>query len=79
MTSFVCDENIDIKRFKNINFSVDNQENTFSLSYKDVFLNFQGKYYFLIYYNNNDNKDSWELGKIFFKNLKCLLTKTIKK
>lgn len=79
MTSFVCDENIDIKKFKNINFSINNQENTFSLSYKDVFLNFQGKYYFLIYYNNNDNKDSWELGKIFLQKFKMSFDQDNKK
>ena len=66
MTSFVCSKDIDIKNFEDIHFSIITQKNIFTLTYKDVFMEFQGKIYFLIYFNDYYG-DNWELGEIFLK------------
>ena len=66
MTSFICDDNINIKEFEDINFSIINKKNVFSLNYKDIFLKFNRKIYFLIYFSESYG-DFWELGEIFLK------------
>ena len=68
-SSFVCELNFNIKKFEDINFSLLNFENAFYLSYEDVFLKYNEKYYFLIYFNfeEDDKNNFWELGEIFFR------------
>ncbi len=68
-SSFICDLNLDIKKFEDINFSILNFENAFYLSYEDVFIKYNEKYYFLIYFNfeEDDKNNFWELGEIFFR------------
>ena len=66
MSSFVCDEKINIKEFEDINFSIITKKNVFCLNYQDVFKKFNGKYFFLIYFSLEFG-DFWELGEIFLK------------
>ncbi len=66
MTSFVCDDKINIKEFEDINFSIITKKDVFSLNYDDVFMKFNGKIYFLIYFSELYG-DNWELGEIFLK------------
>ena len=64
--SFVCNEKVDIKKFENIKFKLDDMITEFILTYEDLFYKFNKKYFFLIYYKD-DYGDFWELGKPFMK------------
>ena len=64
--SFVCDKRLEIKKFNNIKFVLDDMVTEFTLNYNDVFYIFDNKFYFLIYYKE-DYGDFWELGKPFIK------------
>jgi hypothetical protein len=64
--SFVCDKRLDIKKFNDIKFILDDMITQFTLSYNDVFFLFENKFHFLIYYKD-DYGDFWELGKPFLK------------
>ena len=64
--SYVFNKNFDISHFPNITFFHKELEYNFTLDYKDLFKEFDGKYYFLIVFQRNYNID-WTFGKLFFK------------
>ncbi len=64
--SYVFNKNFDISKFPNITFFNKELEYNFTLDYKDLFKEFDGKYYFLIVFQRNYNID-WTFGKLFFK------------
>ena len=64
--SYVFNKNFDISKFPNITFFNKELEYNFTLDYKDLFKEFNGKYYFLIVFQRNYNMD-WTFGKLFFK------------
>ena len=64
---FYCDNNYGIKKFKNIVFSSEIGDYNFNLNYNDLFVEKDGKYFFLIVFPVNDNNKYWKLGKPFLK------------
>ena len=61
--SFVCDNKVNIKKFGEIKLKI--RKFNFILEGKDVFYEFENKFYFLIYYG--DYNQNWIIGKPFFK------------
>ena len=45
---YVCNKDIDITKFENINFELKEDNFNFTLDYKDLFYEYNDKYYFLI-------------------------------
>ena len=78
---FYCDKKVNISEFKNITIIVDNygisedtEENNNSthliveINYKDLFIEFDKRYYFLMYFPNTFYETSYfKLGKVFFQ------------
>ena len=78
---FYCEKNINLTEFENITLIVDNfglneddennSNNThlvIELNYKDLFTEFDNKYYFLIYFPDNNYESTYfKLGKILFQ------------
>ena len=66
---YVCNENIDLSKFKNIEFSLKGLSNkNFVLTKDDLFLKKNGKLYFLVVFGEKLKwKYSWTLGKPFMK------------
>ena len=66
---FVCDKSFDIKKIKPINFINKEHNFTFSLTYKDLFIEKDGKYYCLILYEKKTSikRSTWYIGEIFLK------------
>ena len=62
----VCDKSLKTKNFPEISFSHSALDFTFKLDYKDVFVNYNDKIYFLII-NEVEKNERWKFGKIFFK------------
>ena len=63
--SFVCLSENAKNNFKDINFKVKDYHFSFNLTKEDVFKEYNGKYYFLIYFNEF-NGYNWSFGKNFF-------------
>ena len=66
---FVCDENLDLSKFKNIEFTEKEiSSKKFILTKDDLFLKKNGKLYFLVAFGRNWKWSySWHLGKPFMK------------
>ena len=64
-TSYYCDEDINLKKMKNLYFQIKNGNIYFILTPKDLFYKFKNKlYYLIIFHPYNSNK--WILGIPFF-------------
>lgn len=65
----VCDENIQLSKFKNLEFTIKElSEKNFILTKDDLFLKKNGKLYFLIIFGQNWKwQYSWTFGKPFMK------------
>jgi len=63
---YYCNKNVDISKFNDFNFYKKEMNYTFSLNYKDLFIELDEKYYFLIFFNKNE-KSNWIFGEIFFR------------
>ena len=57
----------EIKNFPSIYFEHIGLEYTFELSFKDLFIEKDGKYWFLLITDNIYNKNDWVLGNIFLR------------
>ena len=65
LTSYYCDEDINLKKMKNLYFQIKNENIYFILTPKDLFYKFENKlYYLIIFHPYNSNK--WILGIPFF-------------
>ena len=64
-----CDKSIPINEFKNLSFTLKDIDFTFTLTFKDLFIDVNNEYIFSIVFDTNtNNKDSyWILGKPFMK------------
>jgi hypothetical protein len=63
--SFVCNSKKGMKNFEDIDFLLKEEEMVFYLSKNELFKEEDGKYYFLMYFDEKeDNK--WSFGKNFF-------------
>ena len=71
---YICNDKEIIKNFKELNFRTRGNDFNFTLNYKDLFYNFNNKYYFLIFFVNNDNDSNknWEFGIPFFQKYKII-------
>ena len=78
---FYCEKKVNLSQFQNIKLIVDNfginendndsNNNTnliIELNYEDLFTEFDNKYYFLMYFPNNDYESTYfKLGKVLFQ------------
>ena len=66
---YVCNKNTKISELPNIYLKSRELNYTFELNYNDLFIEINDKLYFLVYFNNFDNKNFkyWILGKPFLK------------
>ena len=71
---YICNDKKIIKNFKELNFRTRGNDFNFTLNYKDLFYKFNNKYYFLIFFVNNDNDSNknWEFGIPFFQKYKII-------
>ena len=65
-TYIVCDKSIKIRNFPEITFTHSALDYIFTLTYEDLFVDFNDKIYFLVI-NETEKNERWKLGKIFFK------------
>ncbi len=72
---FICDSNVDIKKFNDIIFYNKNLDMNFTLSYKDLFYKFENKYYFLIVFYQNKRNYNWIFGSPFLKKYQMIFDK----
>ena len=63
---FVCDQDIDTKNFKELNFLNTKKNYTFTLNEKDLFKVYNKKKYCLIFFDLTE-PSKWVLGQIFFE------------
>ena len=64
---YECESSLNIKTFPEISFLHKTLSNKFILTYEDVFLKENNKYIFLIFFDTDENKNVWKLGKPFLK------------
>ena len=70
---FICDINVNYKNFPIIIFNSKEFNFIFELNYKDLFIEINGKLYFLVDFNNKSkNFIGWRLGFPFLKKYKFL-------
>ena len=60
-----CNKNVKIKQFPNLIFQNLQLEYNFTFDYKDLFYEFEDKYYFLIVFKKS--LSHWKFGNVFFK------------
>ena len=67
--SYICEdyEDLDITRFPNIEFYINDADYKFVLTYEDIFIKKDGKVYFMICFNKKGYNVNWTLGNIFLK------------
>ena len=63
---YYCNKDVDISKLKDISFFHKILNFTFVLNYKDLFVENNGKLYFLIFFENSSER-KWIFGEIFFK------------
>ena len=64
---YECESSLNIKTFPEISFLHKTLSNKFILTYEDVFLKENNKYIFLIFFDTDEDKNVWKLGKPFLK------------
>ncbi len=74
---YVCDKNVDIKKLKNLIFYSKKLNFNISLTYEDLFLKHENKYYFLVIFKHYKQRP-WEFGKPFFKKYEAVFDKDTK-
>ena len=62
---FSCEKKVNIKEFQDLTFTLQNKEMKFTLTYEDLFIEKNGKYYFIILFNIDVNM--WRFGYLFLK------------
>ena len=67
-TAIYCDKNnFEIKKFQTLNLTSKDLDFVFELNYNDLFTERDGKYYFLIIFDEYFDQTGWVFGNIFFK------------
>ena len=66
LINYDCEYLQDIQDFPTIYFKHNNLMYTFEINYKDIFVEYNGRFVFLIWFDLN-NRDKWKLGKPFLK------------
>ena len=69
----VCNKNIDLQKFPILILQIDPLKYNFTFDYKDLFLEFENKLYFMIVFQLIPDK--WILGEIFFKKYQIVFDK----
>ena len=69
----VCNKNIDLQKFPILILQIDPLKYNFTFDYKDLFLEFENKLYFMIIFQLIPDK--WVLGEIFFKKYQIVFDK----
>ena len=72
---FICDSNVNIKKFNDIIFYNKNLDMNFTLNYNDLFYKFENKYYFLIVFYQNKRNYNWIFGSPFLKKYQMIFDK----
>ena len=65
--SYVCSKKNAMNNFENIEFNLKDENKAFYLTKKELFKEEDGKYYFLMYFNEKEDL-RWSFGKNFFVN-----------
>lgn len=67
--SYICDdyEEFDITKFPTIEFYISDADYNLELTYKELFMKKDGKFYFMICFDKKRYTVNWELGNIFLK------------
>ena len=67
--AYICDdyEDFDITKFPNIKFYISDADYNLELTYKELFVKKDGKYYFMVCFDKKRYTVNWELGNIFLK------------
>ena len=67
--SYICDdyEDFDITKFPSIKFYISDADYNLELTYKELFVKKDGKYYFLVCFDKKRYNVNWELGNILLK------------
>ena len=60
---FYCDITVDIKQFPDLNFELKYNRYNITFTYKDLFKEYENKFFFLIIFGSNN----WHFGKIFLE------------
>ena len=63
---YVCNKDIDITKFENLNFELKAINFNFTLSYKELFFEYNNKYYFLMA-SSSDSSEHFTIGTILMK------------
>ena len=74
---FTCNKKVDITKFPSLLFFHKEFNYTFELNYKDLFLEKDGVYYFLIIFNRYQY-NQWKLGKPFLKKYQFVFNQDLK-
>ena len=69
---YYCEYNVNITEFKTINFFHSELNYTFEFNYKDLFIQYNEKYYFMIMFSE-EYYIPWILGQIFFQKYQIIL------
>ena len=67
MFYYECEPSLNLKAFPEIYFLHKTLSSKFILTYEDVFLFENNKYIFLIFFDADENKNVWKMGKPFLK------------
>ena len=80
--TYYCNDNVDFSKMKNLYFFNKELNYSFEFNYKDLFFynKLDNKYYFLIEFEKNTNKNNrWLLGEFFFKKYQLIFNQDKKK
>ena len=69
----ICNKNIDLQKFPILILQIEPLKYNFTFDYKDLFLEFENKLYFMIIFQLIPDK--WVLGEIFFKKYQIVFDK----
>ncbi len=66
---FVCEKNFEIEKFQSLTFYLNDFNFTFTLTYEDLFIKNNNRYYCLILYENKTlfGRMNWVIGEVFLK------------
>lgn len=67
--AYICEdyEDFDITKFPSIKFYISDADYNLELTYKELFVKKDGKYYFMVCFDKKRNTVYWELGYTFLK------------
>ena len=74
---YSCNESVNISEIQSIKFYHKGFNETFELTYKDLFRKFKDKYYYMVIFQNQ-YRIEWIFGQIFFQKYKIIIDQNTK-